>query len=115
MTTPPPILRDPQLGLFESRPTDANVVWLEQLLKNTQDWLTARQIIASCMGHLHDRDVRELASASGNIIVGQRGYKAIEHATPEEINHCCSWLESQAKKMSERACRLRSNAHKIFG
>lgn len=115
MTTPPPILRDPQLGLFESRPTDANVVWLEQLLKNTQDWLTARQIIASCMGHLHDRDVRELASASQWIISGQRGYKHLSNATAEENDHAASWLISQGKKMIKRGLAIRANAHKLLG
>jgi len=56
-----------------------------------------------------------VASECENIISGQRGYKHIAHATPEEINHAANWLESQAKKMSERACAIRRNAHKIFG
>jgi hypothetical protein len=115
MTTPPPILRDPQLGLFEAKPGDANVVWLELLLKNSTDWLTARQIIASCFGKLHDRDVRELASASKWIISGQRGYKHIEHATAEESAHAANWLISQGKKMIKRGIGIRQNAHKLLG
>lgn len=107
--------RDPQLGLFEVKADNGNVKWLETMLDGAGHWLTARDIMESCGGRLHDRDVRELASASEFIIAGQRGYKSMRHATAEEVNHCCSWLESQAKKMSERAGRLRRNAHRIFG
>jgi hypothetical protein len=108
-------MHDPQLGLFESQPGDANVQWLETLLRNAPGWQTAREIMAACLGRVNDREVRELASASQWIISGQRGYKHLEHATAEEAHHCCAGLESQAKKMGERAGRLRANAHKIFG
>jgi len=115
MTSAPPTLRDPQLGLFESRPGDANVQWLELLLQQSHDWMTARQIIAACFGKLHDRDVRELASASRWIISGQRGYKHIEHATAEESAHAANWLISQGKKMIKRGIAIRTNAHKLLG
>ena len=115
MTTPPPTLRDPQLGLFESRAEDANVIWLEYLLKGAKCWMTAKDIMLTCSGRLHDRDVRELASASEWIISGQKGYKHMENATLEECNHAASWLESQSDKMKARAIMIRRNAHKNLG
>lgn len=110
-----PTFRDPQLGLFESRPEDANVAWLETLLKGGHYWMTARDIMQTCGGRLHDRDVRELASASKWIISGQRGYKHIEHATAEESAHAANWLISQGKKMIKRGIAIRQNAHKLLG
>lgn len=107
--------RDPQLGLFEARPDDKNVVWLEELLAGARAWMTARAIAATVAGRIGDRDLRALASASAWIISGQRGYKHLQHATPEEIDHAAHWLESQAKKMSERACSIRRNAHRVIG
>ncbi len=115
MNPAPPTFRDPQLGLFESRPGDANVVWLEAMLLQRSEWLTARQIIAASLDHLHDRDVRELASASKWIISGQRGYKHLEHATTEETQHAANWLISQGKKMIKRGIAIRTNGHKLLG
>lgn len=115
MKPAPPTLRDPQLGLFESRPEDANVAWLESLLQGAGCWMTAKDVQLTCSGRLHDRDVRSLASASKWIISGQRGYKYIEHATAEEIAHCANWLESQGKKMIERSISIRTNAHARLG
>ena len=111
----PPILRDPQLGLFESRAGDANVQWLETLLRGAGCWMTARDIMQTCVGRLQDRDVRELASASEWIISGQRGYKHMEHATAEETDHASNWLVSQGKKMIKRGMALRRNGHKLLG
>jgi hypothetical protein len=93
----------------------ADLLWLENLLKGAACWMTAKDILLTVGGRLHDRDLRELASSSEWIISGQKGYKHIEHSTPEEIHHCAAWLESQAKKMGERAGRIRHSAHKIFG
>ena len=115
MKTQPPIFRDPQLGLFESKPTDTNVVWLEELLRGAGCWMTARDIIQTCGARLHDRDVRELASASGWILSGQRGYRHMSHATTEECDHAAAWLVSQGKKMIKRGLLLRRNAHKNLG
>jgi len=110
--------RDPQLGLFEARPEDANVQWLEAFLQQRGAWIRAGEIL-----RYHGREdtedqkrlIRGLASASEWIISGQAGYKHLEHATPEEIHHAANTLESQAKKMSDRACALRRNAHKRIG
>ena len=115
MKTAPPIFRDPQLGLFESKPGDTNVVWLENVLAGADDWMTARVIMEKCGGQLHDRDVRELASASGWILSGQRGYRHMSHATTEEIDRASAWLVSQGKKMIQRGMLLRRNAHKKIG
>ena len=97
-------------------PPDPDVRWLEQLLKGANCWLTARDILLTAGGtQLNDRIVRGLASASAWIISGQKGYKHLEHATPEEIAHCTHWLESQAKRMSDRAGAIRRNAHGRIG
>lgn len=100
---------------FQFAPADANVQWLEKLLKDGQCWMTRRDIELTSGGRVGDRDIRALASASEWIISGQRGYKHIEHASPEEIAHAANWLESQAKKMSERAGTIRRNAHRRIG
>jgi len=91
------------------------VVWLETLLQGAGCWMTAKDIIQTCGARLHDRDVRELASASGWIVSGQRGYKHMHHATTEEVDHAAAWLVSQGKKMIKRGMLLRRNAHKKIG
>jgi hypothetical protein len=104
-----------QLELAAAPPPDRNVAWLEQLLHGHGRWMNAAEIVSLTGQRLHDRNVRELASASEWIISGQRGYKHIEHATPEEIHHCAAWLRSQAKKMDDRACVILRNAHRRLG
>ncbi len=100
---------------LDTAPADPNLAWMEGMLKGAACWMTAADIKLSTGGRLNDRDIRELASASQWLISGQKGYKHIEHATGEEIHHAAAWLESQAKKMSERACLIRKNGHKILG
>lgn len=99
------------LPLFAAPAPAADVAWLENMLRGARCWMTAADIRLSTHGHVNERDLRALASASAWIISGQKGYKALDHATPEEIAHASNWLESQAKKMSERACAIRRNAH----
>lgn len=108
-------LRDPQLSLFEARPGDANVGWLEELLKTQGGWLTAREIMQHSFGRLNDRQVRSLANASDWIISGQRGYCHMEKGTLEDARHFCNSMESQINAMGKRVGRIRVNAHKIFG
>ncbi|HEX3889437.1 MAG TPA: hypothetical protein VHX90_01185 [Verrucomicrobiae bacterium] len=113
-------MSDPQKDLFEKprHAPNADVEWLERFLKINDGWHTSRTLITFIGRPTSDdnrRWIRELASVSAWIISGQKGYKHIEHATAEEINHAAAWLESQAKKMGERAGAIRSNAHKIFG
>jgi hypothetical protein len=105
----------PQRDLFTFSPGDPNVVWLENLLLGAQCWMTAADIAQSAMGRVGDRDIRALASASEWIISGQKGYKHIEHASPEENAHASDWLISQGKCMIKRGCRIRRNAHRRIG
>jgi hypothetical protein len=112
------LAKEDQPDLFTPAPrhaADADLAWLEELLKGAGCWMSAKDIMLTVVGRLGDRDVRALASRSAWIISGQKGYKHITHASPEEIHHCAAWLESQAKQMGERAGRIRSAAHKIFG
>jgi hypothetical protein len=113
-------MSEPQKDLFEKprHSADADILWLENLLKQSGEWEASGQILFQIQRPPTDgnkRWLREVASQSAWIISGQKGYKHIEHSTAEEINHAAAWLESQAKKMGERAGAIRSNAHKIFG
>lgn len=115
--TPNPFIRDPQLGLFEAKPADANVVWLESFLKAHADWITAARILTwhgRADSESEKRTIRALAEASPWIISGQFGYKHVDHATADEIAHCANNLISQGKKMIKRALAIRRNAHKRF-
>lgn len=112
-------MKDPQPDLFEQprHAVGADVEWLENLLRGSEAWVTSRECITLIGRPVTDdsrRWVRELASGSKWIISGQKGYKHLQHATAEEVQHCAAWLESQAKKMSDRACAIRANAHKVF-
>lgn len=112
----PPATSNPQHELpFTYTPEDPNVAWLEELLRGAACWMTARDIEHTSGGRVGDRDIRALASASAWLISGQRGYKHLEHASPEEVAHAANWLESQAKKMSDRAGLIRRNAHRRIG
>ncbi len=111
---------DGQLSLLEQpqHAEDADTAWLESLLDGHKSWMTSGEILRRLFNDATEnkqRWLRELASGSVWIISGQRGYKNIRHATAEEIEHAANWLESQAKKMSDRAGGIRRNAHRIFG
>lgn len=76
-------------------------------------WQTAAKLAAAT--RLPDRKLRALAAESGGrIISGQKGYCLISEATPEEIHHAWSWLESQAKQMLARAVQIRRQAHHLI-
>jgi hypothetical protein len=104
-----------ELRPFVAAPADPNVKWLEDLLEGAKCWMSAKDICLTTFGKVLDREVRELASASGNVISGQRGYKHVRHATAEEINHAANWLISQGRKMIQRGVRIRRAAHQVFG
>lgn len=104
-----------QLTFFAARPADPNVEWMERTLDVVGEWMTARELATASGDRLNERDLRMLASASDNIISGQRGYRHIGRATAEEIHHAATWLESQASSMTERATRIRRQAHRIIG
>lgn len=106
-----------QPELFRSEPQDPSVSWLENLLLTESGWMTAKEILERVNYAVTDsnkRWVRQLASASEWILSGQRGYLHVQRATTEEVQHAAAWLESQGKLMSQRACRLRRNAHRIL-
>jgi len=106
-----------QQELFRAEPGDPNVVWLEKFLLEQHAWATAVQILERVNYPTTDsnkRWLRQLASASDWILSGQKGYRHLQHATTEEVQHAAAWLESQGKLMSERACRIRRNAHRIL-
>ena len=109
-----------QPELFSPKPPvapDKDVAWLEHFLDGGKCWFTASDILLSLGRPATDpgkRWLRNLASNSGWVIAGQKGYRSLHHATPEEINHSCAWMESQAKIMGERCGRIRKNAHKII-
>lgn len=108
--------KSPQRELpFQFAPSDPNVQWLEKLLRDGGCWMTAADIALSTQGRVNDRDIRALASASGWIISGQKGYKHIEHGTPEENAHAKNWLISQGKQMIKRGIAIGRNAHRRIG
>jgi len=107
-----------QLGLFVFRADDPNVKWMERFLREHGRWWTAAEILRYMRREETEdgkRMLRALASASGWVVSGQKGYKHLEHATAEEVNRFCVTLEGEAKKMGDRAGRIRRAAHQIFG
>lgn len=110
---------DPQLGLFEPRPQVApSANWLERLLLERRGWVTAREILTHAGREDNDaarRLLRVQANKSDQILSGQRGYRHLAHATPEEIHHAAAWWESQAGEMQRRAIALRRRAHQFVG
>lgn len=103
------------LELFPPPPPEINVQWLENLLNGHGGWATARDIQLSTHGKVNDRELRKLAGLSLLIVSGDKGYKFLEHATVEEIDHAASRLESQGRKMIERSIAIRRNGHRILG
>jgi len=86
----------------------ALVAALSDLLRGS-GWQTAKQL----RQHFNDRTLRAIASAShGEIISGQKGYCLISEASVEDANHAASWLEHQAKAMTERAYEIRRAMHR---
>ncbi len=103
-----------QPDLFDRPSTPSERCWLEELLDGAKCWMTAGDIVQTTKCRVIHREIRQAASDSPMIISGQKGYKHVAHATAEEINHAANWLESQARKMSDRAGAIRRQAHKIF-
>jgi hypothetical protein len=100
-----------QPSLLDWRQPEKEVVPLKSWLKG-RGWQTARQI-AELEGW-SDRECRAAAEASdGEIITGQKGYKLLAEATPEEVHHAAAWLESQGRKMIDRAVAIRRLYHRF--
>jgi hypothetical protein len=104
-----------QLTLFAASPSDPKIEWMESTLLAVGDWMSASELSSASGGRLDDRAIRALAGNSDNVVSGQLGYKHIRRATTEEIDHAATWLESQSRKMAERATRIRRNAHQLVG
>ena len=108
-----------QLPLFEAEKADANVAAFVELLKGAEDWLTAGDVLRRLI--LPDTDARRRAvrawaeAAEDVIISGQRGYRHVDRATIEEIDHFANWMESQGTKMIARAIKTRRHAHQLVG
>ena len=106
------------LPLFLVKPGHPNVDLLVNTLAEARDWMHAATILERWQtpdSEHNRRFIRALAEAAGpEVISGQRGYKFIGAATPEEIHHAAAWLEAQAKKMSDRACGIRKRAHQLI-
>jgi hypothetical protein len=82
------------------------------LYESGDAWINARDITRS-LG-ISDRQIRNLAAASGGIVVsspGSPGYKHVRHCDPEEIKAITSRLEHQAKLMGKRATEIRRAFH----
>lgn len=121
-----------ELDLFTARelaatadpqaPDPEEVAWFVKLLHGAGTWMTAKDILLTLGkvkpdGNAHDDDkrwLRSLASATDWVLSGQKGYLHLSHASAGEIDRAANWLESQARKMGDRAGALRSNAHKLF-
>jgi hypothetical protein len=106
---------DQHPDLFAVTDESVSVKWLENLLRGAGCWMTARDISLTTRGKAHERILRELASASDQIISGQKGYKHVEHGTAEEIAHASNWLVSQGKKMIKRGLNIRRAGHRRIG
>jgi hypothetical protein len=79
-------------------------------LRMAGTWLT-RETLAHMAG-VTVRDVRLAGEYShGAIIFGQRGVRAAEQATRDELQACADALDSQAAKMKRRAADVRAYLH----
>ena len=107
----PPVENQVELPLFQARAGDPNQRFLVELLKD-RGWTLAEDI--ERLTGWNERQIRTLAAASIDLISGQKGYKHIDRATVEEIDHCCNRLESQAKEMHLRALSIRRRAHQMM-
>lgn len=98
-------------------PLDESVDTVVAVLDQQIGWLNAGELcvkIGSQPTDTNKRKIRNIANASqGKIISGQKGYKHIRHATPEEITHAANWLRHQAKEMDQRATEILKQYHQL--
>ncbi len=85
------------------------------LFLGKRGWTSAREIglIAPDWSERHIRLIA--ASSEGQIVSGQAGYKLTLNCTPEEMEHACKWLRSQAKEMTRRSLRIARVFHNAGG
>lgn len=76
-------------------------------------WMKAKLIEEQIA--IDDRRMRVIAEHSdGRILSGQNGYRFFDRATPiDEVDQAASWLESQAKRMLQRAGSIRRRLHRF--
>lgn len=110
MTAPDALEIPPQVTADE-------VEALEKLLRTGAGWMSASSILVSrylVPTESNKRILRRTAAESKWIISGQEGYKHLQQATPAEVTHFVKQMESQSRKMSERAGAIEINYRKIF-
>lgn len=100
------------LSLFDWKPS-TNGSDLVAALKN-RGWVTAKMLMP--LVNMTDRQLRAEAEASnGEIVTGNKGYCLLDECGVDEIDHAASRLESQARKMNQRAIAIRNRAHRRIG
>jgi hypothetical protein len=110
--------RPPRQMEFLAHKEDMDVTWLERTLEENRQWLFASELLALAgipPTENEKRWLRDLASRSGWIISGGRGYRHVRHATGEEIHRFRAALLHQAREVCRRVGRVTRNAHTIFG
>jgi hypothetical protein len=108
----------PELPIAEAAAmADPSIDLVVSLLHAEPGWLTAAQILTQLGEPVHEaakRKLRDLANHSaGNLISGQKGYRHIRHASPDEIAHAAHWLRHQAKAMDDRATDILKRYHSL--
>jgi hypothetical protein len=108
-----------ELPLFEAQPDDPTVQQFVALLSRADAWMTAAQVLGQMRllnTDANRRLVRAWAEAAEDVVIsGQKGYRHVAKATPEEIAHFSNWMLSQGKKMIRRALNTRRHAHTLVG
>ncbi len=110
----------PELQLNVEPVDDKNVRWLEELLLDAGNWMTAAEILDT-IGFKHSDDnkrlIRRLASASEVVLSGpgSPGYKHLKNCKIEEAKHYANAGISQGREMVHRSIRILRSAHKIIG
>jgi len=113
-----PIEEQLELINYRPNPDPSDVNRWVALVWSKRGWITAAQCIEVLGDQFDgdDRTIRSFAEACGGCIIsGRKGYKHIDHATTEEVDHFCNQMESQARRMLDRSCRTRTLAHRIVG
>jgi hypothetical protein len=102
---------------FDTPPPDASVDVAIAVLEQQKTWLKAADLLRKlneAPSETNKRKLRRISEHSqGKIISGQKGYKHIRHATPEEITHAANWLRHQAKEMDQRATEILKQYHQL--
>ena len=83
-----------------------NVAYITGLLRYLDDgnWHTAKQI--ESLTGIRARMVRLIAEETGTLLGGQHGYKRVDMASADEINHTINALRSRCAAMTERVFKL---------